>query len=68
MFFGCTNLKTVVIPASVTAVENYNIFHNCTSLETVYFTGTKEQWDAIDFGKTSETLASLEIIYEYIPE
>ncbi len=68
MFNGCTNLKTVVIPASVTAVDDYNIFPNCTSLETVYFTGTKEQWDSIDFGEASEILSSVEIIYEYVPE
>ena len=40
------NLRTVLIPASATEIQEY-AFNSCDSLETVYYTGTSEQWNAI---------------------
>ena len=36
MFSGCTNLKSITIPATVTRIGN-NAFYNCTSLTAVEF-------------------------------
>ncbi len=49
-FYGCSSLKTVVIPASVKRIGAY-AFAECVNLETIYFLGTKEQWDAIEKGE-----------------
>jgi hypothetical protein len=38
-FYGCTSLKSIVIPASVTEIPGYGVFQNCTSLQRVTFNG-----------------------------
>lgn len=45
--FGyCENLKTVTIPRSVSKISGL-AFIGCTSLTTVYYNGTLNQWNAI---------------------
>ncbi len=46
-FKGCTNLTSVTIPASVTSIWGWT-FKECTSLTDVYYSGSEEQWNAID--------------------
>ncbi len=46
LFEGAENLESVTIPASVTNIGTY-AFCECYSLETVYYGGTEEQWNAI---------------------
>ena len=48
-FHGCTGLTSVTIPNSVKNIACY-AFSNCTSLKTIYYKGTKEQWNAITKG------------------
>ena len=38
-------------------------FDGCTSLTTVYYGGTKEQWDAITIGSGNEPLHNANIIF-----
>lgn len=38
-FYGCTSLKSIVIPASVSEIPAYGVFQNCTSLQRVTFNG-----------------------------
>lgn len=46
-YFGkCSSLKEVIIPASVTSIDKL-AFGDCNSLETVYYRGTKEQWEEL---------------------
>ncbi len=42
------NLTRVFIPASVTKIQ-CSAFRDCAKLTDIYFGGTQEQWDAIDF-------------------
>lgn len=47
-FKDCTNLESVTIPNSVTFIDN--AFSGCTSLATINYAGTVEQWNAISLG------------------
>lgn len=47
-FENCTALTTVVIPSSITTV-GYCAFKNCTSLRYVYYDGTKDESEKINF-------------------
>ena len=45
---GCTGIETVVIPTSIKEINDNNVFYHCTSLATVEYEGTKEQWRKIE--------------------
>ncbi len=45
-FFGCTSLKEISIPASVTEIGS-NALSGCTGLEAIRFGGTQEQWESV---------------------
>lgn len=47
MFDGCINLVNIEIPASVTTIEDY-AFDECSTLSTVNYMGTIEQWNQIN--------------------
>ena len=66
-FYGCSSLTSIIISDSVTSIGNY-AFCWCTNLETVYYTGTEEQWKKINIGHSNSYLLHAEIIYNYIPE
>ena len=56
-FSGCENLTLITIPKSVVNIGN-NAFNDCTSLNDVYYTGTKAQWNDVN-GKGSLNSAHL---------
>lgn len=62
-FLGCTSLKTIVIPKSITYIDE-NIFFD-TPLENIYYTGTKEQWNAIKIETGNIKLTTDKITYNY---
>jgi len=41
------------------------VFYGCSSLNTVYYTGTKEQWDAISIDSGNYYLNYANIIFNY---
>ena len=47
-FAGC-GLTSITIPSSVIELGS-GAFYGCTSLSSITFTGTKDQWDSIGFG------------------
>ena len=49
MFGGCTSLKTIYIPKTVTNILDYS-FTRCTALTDVYYEGTEEEWGQITIG------------------
>lgn len=48
-FYGCSGIKTVTIPQSLTSIVGANNFRDCTGLTAVYYGGTVAQWCKIDF-------------------
>lgn len=48
-FSGRENLTSVTIPASVTSIESY-AFYECANLTDIYYAGSKDAWNTIDFG------------------
>ncbi len=46
MFWECTNLSSITLPKSVTRIDKA-AFSGCSSLNDVYYNGTREQWMAI---------------------
>ena len=66
-FSGCTNLTSIVIPDSVTSI-GYQAFLGCTKLNTVYYTGTEEEWNAINIKYDNGSLINATKVFNYVPE
>ena len=44
--FSNLNIKAILIPASISNIGTY-AFYSCDELNTVYYTGTEEQWNTL---------------------
>ena len=68
MFLHCSSLTSIVIPSSVTSIRT-NAFYQCSSLQTVYYSGTAEQWAEIEIGDGNESLTDATVYcYSATPE
>ena len=71
-FSSCSSLTSVIIGDGVTSIGK-NAFSSCTSLEHIYYTGTKEQWNAISKGASwnynmgKNVTGGTVIHYNYVP-
>lgn len=63
-FANCSNLTSIVIPSSITLIDFY-AFDECNSLTDVYYTGTEEEWNAIEHIKYSHIPDTATIHYNY---
>ena len=57
------NIKTVKIAQSVKQI-NFGAFLECTSIETVVYNGTQEQWNQISFEDYNEYLINADIQFD----
>ena len=66
-FYSCTNLTSITIPSSVTSIGSYAFCH-CNGLTDIYFTGTEDEWNAIEFGASWNANCPVTIYFmtEYI--
>lgn len=62
-FRGCTSLESVLVSRSVTEI-GANAFTD-TNIQTVYYSGTEEEWNAIYIGEGNEGLTSANIIFNW---
>lgn len=63
-FEKCISLTNIVIPDSVTSIGN-SAFLDTPKLNTIYYTGTEEQWKQINIGNYNESLLGCKIVFEY---
>lgn len=63
-FWYRTHLKSVTIPNTITSI-GHSVFFKCDNLRNINYTGTKEQWEAIDNNDTSIELLNINVNYEY---
>ena len=63
-FDYCSSLTNITIPNSVTSIGG-DAFYGCDSLETVYYTGSKAQWNSIDIGNYNSYLINANIVFNY---
>lgn len=61
MFENCNNLKEIVVQNTLKEIE-WGAFSGCSSLQTIHFLGTKEQWKRIEF---SENIGNTQTITVY---
>lgn len=66
-FQGCDNLTKVYIADSVSAIGT-DAFGGCFNITNVYYTGTKEQWNAIEGLADNARLKNASVRYNYIEE
>ena len=60
-FYFCDALKSIEIPRGVTSIGD-QAFYYCYSFSTVYYEGTKAQWDEISIGSDNDYLTNATII------
>ncbi len=67
LFYNDYCLEEVVIPDTVSEI-NQRAFSSCSDLETVYYTGSEQQWDEIDIKTENRYVEKAKIIYNYNPD
>ena len=61
-FYGCSSLSCISIPNSVISID-ISVFNNCNNLNTVFYSGTEEQWKKIEIDSYNTALTTATIVY-----
>lgn len=64
-FYNCSSLISVIIPDSVISIGD-SAFSNFDSLNTIYYSGTEEQWNSISIDSNNQALENAAIEYKTI--
>ena len=64
-FYGCSGLTSVTIPEGVTSIGD-RAFGGCDAITDVYYSGTEEEWQAIEIGNYNDALSDATIHYNYV--
>ncbi|MBR2988359.1 MAG: leucine-rich repeat domain-containing protein, partial [Clostridia bacterium] len=64
VFENCGALERVIIPRSVTTIGNA-AFYQCANFQSVYYKGTKSEWNAISIGTYNDNNSKLNDANKY---
>ncbi len=64
-FYDCPSLKKAIISKSVTSISG-SAFYSCPELETIYYTGTSEQWNNLSITDINDDLANANIVFNHV--
>ncbi len=67
LFYNDYCLEEIVVPYSVTEIKR-RAFSACSELDTIYYTGSEEQWNNIAVESENRYAEKAKIIYNYNPE
>lgn len=63
-FYGCYSLENISLPESITRIDD-GAFWGCNSLKSVFYEGSKEQWNNILIGLDNNKLTNATIHFNY---
>jgi hypothetical protein len=63
-FSGCTALKRVVLPKSLTNIYASS-FYGCTALEEIAYCGSEAEWSNVMIGQGNDQLGLVKVTYNY---
>lgn len=61
-FRYCYYLKTLYLPKTLTSIESYAF--DVTGVKTIYFDGTKREWEAVAIGGNNRVLTTAAVIFQ----
>lgn len=61
---GCRNLETLYIPKTLEKVY-FKAFAGCNLIKTVYYQGTEEEWNNIDFTDFNQSVTEADIRFSH---
>lgn len=63
-FESCTSLTSLTIPGSVTSLGE-NAFLSCYELTDIFYGGTSDQWESLEYWQYEDDLFSARVWFEY---